>query len=294
MNTRISAREWYAGGSYQVIDGYRVFRRTGGADGAPVLLLIHGFPTSSWDWERIWEVLCQHFRVMSFDMLGFGKSDKPQAANYHLAGQADIAESLLRSAGVLKYHVLAHDYGDTVAQELLARHSESGSRPQLLSVCFLNGGLFPETHRPLLAQRLLLSPLGPLMARMMSQQKFRRAMENIFGSATQPNEDFIREHWELMMFNNGRAIFHKLIRYMKERRQFRARWVGALQTAAIPLKVIDGAVDPISGRHMVERYCELVPDPDVSLLEHIGHYPQVEDPEAVLQLYLAFRAGIGN
>jgi pimeloyl-ACP methyl ester carboxylesterase len=55
------------------------------------------------------------------------------------------------------------------------------------------------------------------------------------------------------------------------------------------LRVIDGEVDPISGGHMVERYRELIPNPDTVLLPGIGHYPQTEAPAQVLKHYLAFR-----
>ena len=65
--------------------------------------------------------------------------------------------------------------------------------------------------------------------------------------------------------------------------------VTAMQATTLPMRVIDGAFDPISGAHMVARYRELVPNPDCVLLEAIGHYPQVEAPDAVLQHYLAFR-----
>jgi pimeloyl-ACP methyl ester carboxylesterase len=56
--------------------------------------------------------------------------------------------------------------------------------------------------------------------------------------------------------------------------------------------VIDGAVDPISGAHMVARYRELIPQPDTVLLEGIGHYPQTEAPDQVLAHYLQFREGL--
>ncbi len=82
---------------------------------------------------------------------------------------------------------------------------------------------------------------------------------------------------------------HKLITYIPERRVQRERWVTAMQRGDIPLRVIDGAVDPISGVHMVERYHELIPDPDTVLLPGIGHYPQTEAPVQVLKHYLAFR-----
>lgn len=85
---------------------------------------------------------------------------------------------------------------------------------------------------------------------------------------------------------------HRLIRYIPERREQRDRWVAAMQKGDVPLRVIDGAVDPISGAHMVARYRELIPEPDTVLLEHIGHYPQTEAPSQVLQHYLAFRQAL--
>jgi len=75
---------------------------------------------------------------------------------------------------------------------------------------------------------------------------------------------------------------------MEERRQKRERWVGALRSTRVPLRVIDGPEDPVSGAHMVERYRELVPNPDTVLLPGIGHYPQVEDPQGVLRAFLDF------
>ncbi len=85
---------------------------------------------------------------------------------------------------------------------------------------------------------------------------------------------------------------HRLIRYMPERKVHRERWVGAMQRTSVPMRVIDGAVDPVSGAHMVARYRELITRADTVLLDGIGHYPQVEAPEQALALaaYLVFRS----
>ena len=286
---RIPLETWRAGGVAFEHRGHAIFTRCEGPATAPVLLLIHGFPTASWDWEALWPALTQRWRVLALDMIGFGFSAKPRGYRYSIADQADLHEAFLRSRGVGEYHVLAHDYGDTVTQELLARQSETGERPRLASAALLNGGLFPETHRPLLTQKLLLSPAGPLVARLMGKAAFARAMRRIFGAATQPDAQLLDSFWRLIEFNDGRRAFPALIRYMEERRRHRERWVGALTNAPLPLKLIDGVADPISGAHMVERYGELVPSPDTTLLAGIGHYPQCEAPNQVLQAYLAFR-----
>jgi hypothetical protein len=71
------------------------------------------------------------------------------------------AELSINLRGVKEYHLFSHDYGDTVASELIARDLENTRRPKLLSVAFLNGGLFPETHHRIFFQSFLLSPIGP-------------------------------------------------------------------------------------------------------------------------------------
>ena len=184
-------------------------------------------------------------------------------------------------------HVLAHDYGDSVAQELLARHYEA--RIHLSSCVFLNGGLFPETHRPVLMQKLLLSPLGWMIGRAFSRDALVKSFRQIFGPQSRPTESELDDFWSLVDSNRGPRILHKLISYIPERRVQRDRWVSAMQRGEVPLRVIDGEVDPISGAHMVQRYRQLIPNPDTVLLPGIGHYPQTEAPAQVLEHYLAFR-----
>jgi pimeloyl-ACP methyl ester carboxylesterase len=290
----VSLSEWRKAGRSFDFHGRHVFYREDGAGDA--LLCIHGFPTASWDWHRVWHELRARFRVIAPDMLGFGFTAKPRPHSYSIAEQADLHESLLAERGVKAVHVLAHDYGDTVAQELLARYQErsDGNRPglELRSVCFLNGGLFPETHRARLIQKLLLGPLGPLLSRLNNRRQFGRSFAAVFAARTRPTDAELDDFWELLTQQDGHRIGHLLIHYIEERRRFRERWVGALQHARIPLRVIDGAVDPVSGAHMAARYRELVPNPDVVLLDDVGHYPQVEAPAAVLRAYFDFVARV--
>ncbi|CAG8870466.1 2-hydroxy-6-oxo-6-(2'-aminophenyl)hexa-2, 4-dienoic acid hydrolase [Pseudomonas fluorescens] len=252
------------------------------------LLLIHGFPSASWDWHYLWQPLAQRFRVIACDMLGFGDSAKPANHEYSLLEQADLQQALLEHLNVEQpVHLLAHDYGDSVAQELLARHYES--RVELASCVFLNGGLFPETHHPLLMQKLLLSPLGWMIGRAFSRDGLVRSFRRIFGPQTRPSESQMDDFWSLVESHRGPRIMHKLIAYIPERRVWRNRWVSAMQRGEVPLRVIDGGVDPVSGVHMVERYRELIPEADTVVLPDIGHYPQIEAPCEVLKHYLAFR-----
>ncbi|WP_156493639.1 alpha/beta fold hydrolase, partial [Oleiphilus sp. HI0125] len=112
--------QWREQGRFFEFEGHQVFYQDSQDANKPVLVMLHGFPTSSWDWQEIWPRLTQYFRVITFDFLGFGFSDKPNLPKYSIMMQASIAEALVNACGVADYHLLAHDYGNTVAQELLA------------------------------------------------------------------------------------------------------------------------------------------------------------------------------
>lgn len=277
-------QSWQSGGTWFDWRGQRIFVRECGAGEA--LLLIHGFPTSSLDWHRVEAGLAARFRVISLDLLGFGLSSKPLPFDYRIATQADLCEAVLAQLRVDRCRVLAHDYGDSVAQELLARQNEGSSRWQLQQLCMLNGGLFPETHRPRLIQRLLASPLGPLVVRLTTRARFAASMQQICRQALGETE--LDAMWALIEHHQGRRVMPQLIGYMAERRRQRERWVGALQQARVPLRLVDGLDDPISGAHMVARYRALVARADVVELAGVGHYPQLEAPDAVVAAVLAF------
>lgn len=278
--------DWRQAGAYFEYRGHRIFYRQEGQ--GPPLLLLHGFPTASWDWHRIWAPLARRFELIAPDMIGFGFSEKPVDYDYTIMDQADLHEALMQHLGHSQVHVLAHDYGDTVAQELLARQLSIEEQFTMLSVCFLNGGLFPGAHRPRLIQRLLMSRFGPSLTPFLGRKSLARTFQRIFGPQSQPSAADLDHFWQLVDHGNGKRVIPKLIHYMAEREKFEARWVGALARSNIPMRLIDGAADPISGAHLAERYRTAVPKADVVLLDAIGHYPQVEAPEAVVQHYLAF------
>lgn len=278
---------WQAAGETITWQGHQVFVRRAGS--GPPLLLIHGFPTSGYDWRGMWPALTEQFDCIAPDMLGFGLSDKPKGHRYTINEQADLHAAVCAHAGVDSVHVLAHDYGDTVAQELLARQTAHAA-PRMASLVLLNGGLFPETHHARPVQKLLASPLGPLLSRLMSKPTFVRAMRRIAGHPDAIASDELDAMWQLLVHDAGHHNAHRLIRYMSERRTHRTRWVGALQQTTIPVRLIDGLRDPVSGAHMVARYRELIPEPDVVELADAGHYPQVENPDAVVGALREFHA----
>jgi pimeloyl-ACP methyl ester carboxylesterase len=280
---------WKADGQHFDYLGFNVFYRTEG--GGPPLLLIHGYPFNSWDWASIWRALTSRFTVIAPDMLGMGFSDKPFAYGYSVHDHADMHEALLAHLGVRSCHIVAHDIGDSVAQELLTRH-ESGQQShgslRIESLTWLNGGMFNEVYTPRPAQILLSqSVFGAVASRfrnvLLSSRVFDRVIDELFGAHTKPSPKMRRQFNEILEYNDGKRVIHKVGRFINDRPVHRNRWVRAMRQTSVPMRFIDGPADPNSGRHMAKRYEQVIPNADVVLLDdHIGHWPQIEAPDAVL------------
>jgi pimeloyl-ACP methyl ester carboxylesterase len=285
----MNLREWLKAGEFFEYRGFPIFYRLS-KNSDEVLICLHGFPTASHDYHKIWNALAGKFSVLAFDMIGYGFSAKPLDFDYTTFNQVNVLQALLEHLKIEKIHILAHDYGNTITQELLARTEEKRLNFTIETICFLNGALFPETHRPILAQKILASPIGFLFGRFISDARFKQSLASIFGTDTQPTAKELDEFLQVFKFNDGRKIAHKLIRYMTERQTNRARWVGALERMRQPFRFINGSADPVSGRHLVERFREVVPhQTDIIEIENIGHFPHFEVPETVLENFFEFQ-----
>ncbi|MGW5313340.1 alpha/beta fold hydrolase [Nocardia thailandica] len=273
-----SLDDWIAGGSTSILLGHNIFHRQDGPpDGAPVTLL-HGFPTSSYDWAAVLPYLTgAGLRVTTLDFLGMGAGDKPRGHDYRLTEQADLTEALWRRLGIERTALVAHDYGVSVAQELLARDPS-----RIVATAWLNGGLYPDLHRPVLMQRLLHGRLGPVFARLGSERGFRAVMGQIMGREVPDAE--LSAMWRTITLHDGRRVQPGLLRYIDERRIHARRWQDALESYSGPTLFLWGPADPVSGGHVLPRLRERLPGADITVLDTppaVGHYPQVEAPDEV-------------
>jgi pimeloyl-ACP methyl ester carboxylesterase len=285
---------WRDAGQYFDYLGFEIFYRVEGS--GPPLLLIHGYPFNSFDWAPIWPTLAQRFTVIAPDMMGMGFSAKPVAYEYSVHDHADMHEALLDHLGIGNAHILAHDLGDSVGQELLARH-EFGQRAygalDIDSITWLNGGMFVETYTPRAAQKLLSrTPLGDILSHVQGSPLSRRLMEptlrEMFGPNTKPTQHMMDVFNQILDYNGGRRVLHKVGRFISDRYTHRNRWVRAMRETSVSMRLIDGPIDPNSGAHMARRYAEVIPDADVVMLaDDIGHWPQLEAPDEVLTHFLA-------
>lgn len=263
-------QKWRANAKYFQFQGQQIAYWQGGEPEGRPLLLVHGFPTCTWDWAAVWEALGAHHHLIACDMLGFGLSDKPRSG-YSIHLQTDIQEALLAHLGVTEFDALVHDYGVSVGQELLARQQESSGTKGLGQMVFLNGGIFPGQHRPVLMQRIGVSPFGFLLGLLNNRDLFGKSFSEVFGPDTKPSATELGLFWEFISHNSGHRIMHKLLHYIADRRTHKTRWEAALVGAEDKIGLINGALDPVSGKHAYDKWCEVVPNARHHLLPTIGH-----------------------
>ena len=287
---------WLAGGNYyHAPGGRRVFFRRGGVRGRPVLLALHGFPTSSYDWHAVWPGLTARFDVVAPDLLGHGFSDKPKRRPYSVFEQADLVQGLLTALGVREAHVLSHDYGDTITQELLARSREG--RPgavRVESVAFANGGLFLKAQNLTAIHRLFRSPLGVPAEPVVVRPLFDAVMKSLFAPDARRAEAELPDLWQLLKRDGGKFVLHDVIQYLDERDRYEARWGGALATTSAPLALIYGPLDRVSGETVAREFAKVAPTGRLVRLDGTGHYPHLEAPGRFFRAFDAFHDGIGT
>ena len=254
----------------------------------PLLLLLHGFPSSSYDWLPLLELLGPR-NVLAFDFLGFGLSDKPRDSDYSLFWQADLTEELVRRHGEGRpVFVLAHDMGTSVANELMAREIEGKLEMEIAGILLFNGSMVLEAASPTPAQRALRSRLGPLVARLSSERFFRHQFGSVFSAAHPLSEEEAADQWSLVCHNGGRTLGHRLVSYMDQRETHAERWHGAIRDWSGALSLAWGMLDPVATTAVLAALRELRPGVAVSEQDELAHNPQIEDPRAIARVLAVF------
>jgi pimeloyl-ACP methyl ester carboxylesterase len=249
----------------------------------PLLVFLHGFPSSSYDWRRLLDLETER-AALAPDFLGFGLSEKPRDHDYTLHWQADLVEELVRRhGGGRPIHLVAHDMGTSVATELMARDIQGALDMDLVGVLLLNGSMVQGAASPTLGQRILRGPLGPILSRLSSERFFRQQFGSIFSRDHPLTDEEAEDQWALLSAGGGRTLNHKTIRYMDERFRHAERWHGAIREFPKPLSVAWGMVDPVATERVLDAVLELRPAAPLTRFEDLGHYPQIEDPPRVAE-----------
>jgi pimeloyl-ACP methyl ester carboxylesterase len=273
-------REWEGRGEVAEFRGEAIHTLRQEGEG-PLLLLLHGFPSSSYDWRLLLDEEPKR-NVLAFDFLGFGLSAKPREHDYSLFWQADLAEELVRRhGGGRPVFVLAHDMGTSVANELMARDLEGKLEMELAGVLLFNGSMVLERASPILGQRILRSRFGALFARLSSERVFRQQFGSVFSAAHPLGEAEAADQWSLLCHNGGRTLGHRLISYMDQREEHAGRWHGAIREWPGDLRLAWGLLDRVATTEVLAAIRELRPAVPVTELPELAHYPQLEDPRQI-------------
>jgi pimeloyl-ACP methyl ester carboxylesterase len=268
-----------------------VFVRSGQGDG-PTVLLLHGYPSSSYDYRGVVPHLAGRAWV-TLDFLGFGLSDKPRPHRYSLFEQADIVQAVIEEVARGPVVLVAHDMGTSVTTELLARDLEGRLPFELQRVVLSNGSVI--LHRASLrpVQKALRGPLGPILARFSNRAMFVREFGRLFTANHPLSAEEADAQWALMSYNNGNRISHQLISYLDERVRYAERWHGAVRDWPKPLSFLWALDDIVATTNVLDGLRELRPAADVVELPGVGHYPQVEVPDVFSRAALSLLSASG-
>lgn len=276
MRTRIA--EWERRGRYLDVSGRKVFVWEQG-DGTP-LLAIHGFPASSYDWRLVADLLPER-RLIALDLPGFGLSDKSPDADYSLLAQADVVESIARDAGIRSCDLIAHDMGDSVGAEVLARANEGRLGFSIDRAVLLNGSIFIELAQLTRGQKLLLRLPPRQLPFSLPFAPFRRQLRGLFSPEHPMTQDELAMLEALLRHGGGDRILPITIRYVEERKVRAGRWTRGLVDFRGELSILWGDLDPVAVPAIADRLVALRPSTRSVRWSDVAHWPQLEVPERV-------------
>lgn len=293
-------RAWLAAGRHEIISSHKIFvyeRRGSGqatADSDTTVVLLHGFPTSCYDWRGVSERLPREWRVVAFDFLGFGLSDKPAAYGYSLFQQADLLAELLSQLRIASAHIVSHDMGTSIHCEILARQQQSRLGLQVRSSTFLNGSMLQWLAKITPLQEMLANnatlPQAIEFCRTALPGVYVNALRGLMQKPDMVTAADAQVMEDLLRYQQGHLRLPALSGYMRERYLHADRWLGALEAAA-PVQIVWADSDLIAHAEMGRELARRCPQATYHELPGLGHFLLIEDPAAVAERVAQFVAG---
>ncbi|OSY89382.1 hypothetical protein WH52_01725 [Tenacibaculum holothuriorum] len=275
----MTSQEWKEKGNFITINNRTVFVVDEG-NHEETLVILHGYPTSSYDYYKVLPELVKHYRVIIHDHIGFGFSDKPLNYSYSLIEQADVTIQLWRHLQLKKVTLLAHDYGTSVATEIIARHNKELIDIEIGQLILCNGSMHIELAKLRTIQKLLKNKItGKWVGKLANQFIFNRNIRKIYFDKSKVTQQELDEMWFQINNNNGRSVIHLLSNYINERYFFWHRWIGALKETTIPTSIIWATHDPIAVKAIAMQLSKEIPNNKLYWLENSGHFPMLENPK---------------
>jgi pimeloyl-ACP methyl ester carboxylesterase len=253
----------------------------GDAD-APVLALVHGFPTCSIDWFEVAERLSARYRVCMLDFPGFGFSDKPRGWGYSLRRDAKLLDHYLAQiVGAESVVMVAHDRGDSVA---LIHATNERAQSAVEHLALSNGNLFLPLSNLTDGQRLMLH--NPELLDQLTPELLAAGMGAVtFTPPRGPDDPGVQALAETFAHNDGIAVLNETIQYLGERSVDETAWLRSLASTATPTTLIWGVYDTIApirvANHVWHEHLMFKPGRNAFyLIPNANHYVQNDRPEA--------------
>ncbi|CAL2093825.1 alpha/beta hydrolase [Tenacibaculum sp. 190524A02b] len=272
----MNAETWKSKGQLIRVQNQSIFVIDTGGD-KEVLTILHGYPTSTYDYYKVLATLSEKYRVILHDHLGFGFSDKPLNYSYSLIEQADIALSVWKKLNIKECILLAHDYGTSIATEIIARKNRSQIDISIKKLILCNGSMHIELAKLRPIQNLLRNKLtGKIVAKIANQSIFNRNIKKIYFDNSKISKTELDTMWFQLEYNDGRNVIHLLSNYINERYLFWHRWIGALTETKVPTKIIWATHDPIAVKAIAIQLSKEIKNNKLMWLENTGHFPMLE------------------
>jgi pimeloyl-ACP methyl ester carboxylesterase len=285
--------DWEARGRELTVDSHRIWvldepaTRESGRD---PLLVLHGFPTCSFDWRHVHHALRADRRVVCLDFLGFGLSDKPDW-RYSIRAHADTVEAVASTYGLTRVALVTHDMGDSIGGEVLARSLDGTLGFEISRRVLTNGSIYIEQANLSAGQQFLLSlddaRIDGDAGALVGGDGFKNGVAGTFSSHSNVGADEMDAQWELAARHDGHLLLARSIRYIEDRRKEERRYTGAIEKHPSPVGVVWGADDPIAIVAMTDELHAARSDAPITILDNVGHYPMIESPERFAEAVLA-------
>ena len=290
----MTANEWKSKGEFITVNDRKLFVIDTSSffsteDKVPTetMVVLHGYPTSSYDYYKVLPKLSKHYRVIIHDHLGFGFSDKPLDYSYSLLDQADLALHLWQLLGVKKVHLLAHDYGTSVATEIIARNNNHELTIEIEKLTLCNGSMHIELSQLRTIQKLLKNKwLGKYVAKLTTYAIFSKNLRNVYFDKTKVSNNELKDMWMQLEYNEGRKVIHKLSQYINERYTYWNRWIGALKETNLQTNIVWAKNDPVAVPAIARLIATEISNNKLFWIENTGHFPMLENPEGWLNCIL--------
>jgi pimeloyl-ACP methyl ester carboxylesterase len=290
----MTANEWKSKGEFITVNDKKLFVIDTSSfflseDKIPTetMVILHGYPTSSYDYYKVLPELSKHYRVIIHDHLGFGFSDKPLDYSYSLLDQADVALQLWQQLGVKKTHLLAHDYGTSVATEIIARNNNHELTIEIEKLTLCNGSMHIELSQLRTIQKLLKNKwLGKYVAKLTTYAIFSKNLRNVYFDKTKVNNNELKDMWMQLEYNEGRKVIHKLSQYINERYTYWDRWIGALKETNLQTNIVWAKNDPVAVPEIARLIATEISNNKLFWIENTGHFPMLENPDEWLNCIL--------